>query len=317
MADGGRRSGEETPAAAVLRRLPFELRLLPEQGRGGPRVPQSRERGRRRRGAIAYSVLTASSVRRRGVGRFLMARAEAEAAARGFTFLYLFTPDMREFYEACGYEVCERIAALGAVSRHVDAAAPGACTRPWRDGRSVSPPVAAAVAVVAAAERHPGTKTRAAKEMTAARTKEKASRVVVVVVAAAAAVAAAVRTVAGADSVWLRKALVESTPAQPTKRSDDADALVEAARRRLSSSSLRKGILPRPPRRSWKAFAGSCCCCRRRRRRHRRYRCRCHHNNKHGRQLSLGGAGTGHVRGATGWKDLRPRCNPDDPTFRR
>ena len=75
------------------------------------------------RGAIAYSVLTASSVRRRGVGRFLMARAEAEAAARGFTFLYLFTPDMREFYEACGYEVCERIAALGAVSRHVDAAA--------------------------------------------------------------------------------------------------------------------------------------------------------------------------------------------------
>lgn len=139
--------------------------------------------------AIAFSVVVSPVARRRGVGRFLMDGAEREARARGFSYLYLFTDDMEAFYSSCGYKRCERIAAVGQVARHF-----------------ASDTLSALQQMVARqAARHAG----------ASHGDDSAP--------------AGTDAVASADAVWMRKALVEATAPEPTRREADCRALAAAA----------------------------------------------------------------------------------------
>ena len=60
-------------------------------------------------------------MRRRGVGRRLVATAVAEAAARGMEWVHVdFEPPLRDFYAACGFQPTE--AGLIDLSRHMPSA---------------------------------------------------------------------------------------------------------------------------------------------------------------------------------------------------
>ena len=72
------------------------------------------------RSATLLSVVVKPSCRRQGVGRYIVARAEIEAKRRGFSFLYLSTPDKQTFYEHCGFKITEKIATIGSASKMLD-----------------------------------------------------------------------------------------------------------------------------------------------------------------------------------------------------
>lgn len=59
--------------------------------------------------AALTSVVVRPSRRGGGVGRALLRLAEGFAAARGFCYIYLWTPDAAGFYEACGYSRCASV----------------------------------------------------------------------------------------------------------------------------------------------------------------------------------------------------------------
>ena len=144
------------------------------------------------RSAIVYSVVVSPSNRRQGLGRFVMSNVEAEARSRGFSYLYLFTDDQQPFYESCGYSVCERISAVGQVAvKFLNASSLDGLQR-----------------MVAA---------RAARQQ-----KEEDGEIVD-------ASTGGSETVAGANAIWLRKALVETTPSTDTDRAVDAEMLAGAA----------------------------------------------------------------------------------------
>ena len=62
--------------------------------------------------AAVTSVVVNPAFRRRGLGRRLMAAAEAKAAAAGFGYLVLWTDDQQAFYASCGYAECESVTLL-------------------------------------------------------------------------------------------------------------------------------------------------------------------------------------------------------------
>ena len=62
--------------------------------------------------AAVTSVVVNPALRRRGLGRRLMAAAEAKAAAAGFGYLVLWTDDQQPFYASCGYAECESVTLL-------------------------------------------------------------------------------------------------------------------------------------------------------------------------------------------------------------
>jgi len=148
--------------------------------------------------AIAYSVIVAPCSRRCGLGKILMKHAEDEARLRGFSYLYLFTDDQQVFYETCGYSVCERIAAVGAVAVKY-LSQPG-------ELEGLQKMLAAQAARALNSNRSEGV-----AESITDRVHSDGS-------------------IASEKAVWLRKALVESTLPQPTLIKDDIDCLVAAAK---------------------------------------------------------------------------------------
>ncbi|CAK0892688.1 unnamed protein product [Prorocentrum cordatum] len=115
-------------------------------GRGRPLRPprdHNGRSGRGQRGRVRRAVQRRGAARaaeNRGVGRFMVERAEAEACARGFSFLYVWTVDGTEallrFYQRAGFELAEapggaarRRAARGADGRGRAARAPTAGAR--------------------------------------------------------------------------------------------------------------------------------------------------------------------------------------------
>jgi hypothetical protein len=119
----------------------------------------------------------------------LMRHAEDEARLLGFTYLYLFTDDQQCFYESCDYSVCERIASVGSVSRFLNAGSLNSLQRM----------MSSRAAAVATADSDAGRLSGAGE------------------------------SVAGADAIWMRKPLVETTPHQKTVRSDDVEILMSGA----------------------------------------------------------------------------------------
>ena len=62
--------------------------------------------------AAITSVVVDPSRRGTGLGRALLVHAEEMAAKCGFGYLYLWTHDAQKFYEACGYDACEKVSLL-------------------------------------------------------------------------------------------------------------------------------------------------------------------------------------------------------------
>jgi len=148
--------------------------------------------------AIAFSVIIAPTSRRCGLGKILMKHAEEEARVRGFSYLYLFTDDQQVFYESCGYSVCERIAAVGAVAvKYLS-----------------QPGELEGLQKMLAAQAARALKSSAPEGVAGNATDRVHSD----------------GSVASEKAVWLRKALVESTLPQPTVMKDDIECLVAAAK---------------------------------------------------------------------------------------
>jgi N-acetylglutamate synthase-like GNAT family acetyltransferase len=58
--------------------------------------------------ALLRSLVTLPPVRRRGIGRSIVALIETEARTRGARNVYLVTTDLADFFAALGYAACER-----------------------------------------------------------------------------------------------------------------------------------------------------------------------------------------------------------------
>ncbi|CAK0892685.1 unnamed protein product [Prorocentrum cordatum] len=146
---GGQQPGElgEQPRRRAARgRCGRGRRGALRPGRGRPLRPprdHNGRSGRGQRGRVRRAVQRRGAARaaeNRGVGRFMVERAEAEACARGFSFLYVWTVDGTEallrFYQRAGFELAEapggaarRRAARGADGRGRAARAPTAGAR--------------------------------------------------------------------------------------------------------------------------------------------------------------------------------------------
>ena len=59
--------------------------------------------------AAVTSVVVDPARRGTGLGRTLLGHAEAATAKFGYGYLYLWTEDAQKFYEACGYDRCEKV----------------------------------------------------------------------------------------------------------------------------------------------------------------------------------------------------------------
>jgi hypothetical protein len=89
-------------------------RRIPTPAARDPPAHRRRARVRAQDGfsAAVTSVVVSSDRRGTGLGRTLLGHAEAMASRCGYGYLYLWTHDAGPFYEACGYQECEKVSLL-------------------------------------------------------------------------------------------------------------------------------------------------------------------------------------------------------------